>query len=138
MKIRNGFVSNSSSSSFIIGICKIDNETVFKDNVNTSNVTYKYVCEYNSQYATVDSFDGCSVSLDLSKYNPGDLIAEFDYYGCEGDYAFLIDEDDWDIDYNIVYDDNFFDEREQKIMDIFTNNKYASDGEVCIGAGRNG
>ncbi len=33
MKIRSGFVSNSSSSSFIVGVARIVNETLFREHL---------------------------------------------------------------------------------------------------------
>ena len=42
MKIRNGFVSNSSSSSFILGLAKIDDYNKFQNYINQNDIKLNY------------------------------------------------------------------------------------------------
>ncbi len=155
MKQINGFISNSSSSSFIIGVGKITDKKKFEDfcnanEIDNSNIEVLKTSEilsgkswgYNirrtddsEKVIVVDSFNGDEVSL---KFDPS-LEEEFivvTMVGDEGDYTFNKGgDDDWDPDYDI--DSSFFDDRDAKLLE-FGKDSGISDYQCSYGAGRNG
>lgn len=151
MKLRQGFVSNSSSSSFIIGVGKITDINKFRSYVEANNIKLDYNFNIKSKFdllnersysikanenkVSLESFIYSEVSLDISGLSPLDMIAIFDYGG--GD-----DSDFWDgDDYNYDIDYTHFDQNEQCIMDMFSDEKSGievSTSEISFGAGRDG
>ena len=142
MKIRSGFVSNSSSSSFIIGLANVKEEKgdfVFdipreENNWLVENLPYNVsVKEYNGKYRlTMDSFTSAEVSVDvelrdgvllLDDYGP-DEDEYFSYYDSEGDWLGY----DYDVDL-----EDFEEKSQEKYQQILEAN-----GEATYGAGRNG
>lgn len=153
-KFRSGFVSNSSSSSFIIGIgiiqdvVKFDKALVIaldnKEN-RTDDLEVKTLGEwregsggwcgpkFRNGYMVVDSFDYSEVSVKVEGLPDGTLIAVMDTQGeLTEDFEFLQDEGDWECDYSLSPT-----EEDETRMNIF----YA-DGidhaDTAGGAGRNG
>lgn len=149
MKERHGFVSNSSSSSFIIGIANAtqagrdDVGEVFDDSRLEFNKWYNTFVtglgeknegwikvkplEDGTYRLTVDSFNDLDVSC-IAKN--GDKIVALDYAGNEGDSSFMVD--DYDLDYDIGLD--FFEEDIQKQYDLINE----LGGQTYYGAARNG
>jgi hypothetical protein len=131
MKIRNGFVSNSSSSSFLIGVAKIKNlkkvESIIKD--------YYYdfkIEEFKGDYISVESFRGDELSIGNDKLDIGDKVLIIDYCGYEGDDYFMVNDDDMDyyIDINDI--------NPHFISIINKIGKYVEHLDFICGAGRNG
>lgn len=141
MKYRLGFVSNSSSSSFIIGYAKVIDSTKFmnwveKNNIkNISLLTTKEILSTKGDLFKIESFrdDALVVPISVDK---NEVFVIVDYGGNEGDSYFYHNED-YDIDYNISL--NFFDSELQDIIKaIQEGNHGLSLGQVIYGAGRNG
>jgi hypothetical protein len=134
MKYRFGFVSNSSSASFIIGLCLLTQEMVDRllaTGVNLEGYLFK-ISECNRHYLkndriSVTAFDETSVYF---RYPPDESKIEYviilDEHGDEPD------EDEWgEID---DVDSSYFSEHQLEIASIIDKNG----GETTFGSGRNG
>lgn len=167
MKIRNGFVSNSSSSSFIIGVAEIEDKAKFnkyakendislEDNYHFTLTTWKELKDkergrygeaetLRDDKIIVESFRYDEVSISSKDMKDGTMVIVYAFYGNEGDSYFYdsSDDDDWgEPNYDRVYDDKFFNASEEKILDMFGNPESSGlkkDNCVSsIGAARNG
>jgi len=145
MKIRQGFVSNSSSSSFIIGIAKIEDLEKFKNWANSfTDVKYKKISDIvnswdifkDSEKIVIEAFTGDEVQLNIKGLSEDDYVAYFDICNNEGDSYFYGDNDDYDIDYDI--DSDFFDAEQQNLISEFSEDNGLSNVILNYGAGRNG
>jgi len=149
MKIRKGFVSNSSSSSFIMGIAKINDINKLRDYIKVegidatkltilSKVDLKdkpWTVEVRGNFISVESFIGSSVELDISKLSPLDTMLIFESSG--GDDSDFWDGDEYDYDIDL----SFFDDSEIRIYDMFSDKNSGLDiktSKVAYGAGRDG
>lgn len=152
MKIRNGFVSNSSSSSFIVGVAKIDDYNIFQKYLESNNIKLNYdfkVLSYNdilekkyyfsrifNNKLIVESFQ-TDVELSTNDINDNDLICIVNIINNEGDGDFI--NDDYDLDYDI--DLSFFEKSQQKIYNMFFDKSSGLNlklSQATYGAGRNG
>ena len=141
MKKRLGFVSNSSSSSFIIGIARVTDEKKFRKFLDSNGIedieintvknllkTYDFRVKDNKIY--LESFM-TDVNTEFESMN--DKIAYYDFMG--GD-----DSDFWDGDYyNYDIDLSFFTSVERKVYNQFIKKNIGiENGSALYGAGRNG
>lgn len=145
MKVRQGFVSNSSSSSFIIGVGKVIDEdkitSYCKENgIDFEIMTVKEILEYkgwssvkrerqNKTFFVNKSFDGSDVSCEID-------VNALDEKYISVDYCQDIDEsEDGDTNYNVDPDD--FGETGSAIFGIGEQNGVTK-FDSAYGAGRNG
>ena len=144
-KIRLGFVSNSSSSSYIIGVGKLIDETAFdiyckKNGIDYEVRTTKEILEHKSRWSNVkrvignktyfvqQAFDSNEVSLQIDPYADEKFVS---IYHCED----MESNEDGEIDYDI--DSNYFNITGQAIFDI-SKEKSIENWSDIYGAGRNG
>jgi S-adenosylmethionine:tRNA-ribosyltransferase-isomerase (queuine synthetase) len=153
MKIRNGFVSNSSSSSFIVGIGKINDYSKFEKYIKENNISLdydvkvvtmsdiwegkSYITSVQGNNIIVESFQ-TDARIPIKEYIGTELFFIVDKCNNEGDNYFTHG-DDWDLDYDI--DLSFFDESDRKLYEAFFSKESGIDIEnanAYYGAGRNG
>lgn len=142
MKLRKDFVTNSSSSSFIIVAAKVENESRCRewckylglDPDKYITTASKHVWDFKPQKNElhINSFDGFGVVLSNCKSD--DLVFVFDKTGNEGDSYFGDDEPDYAIDLD------FFDDKTVKVYTEASESNLSGLGSVerTYGAGRNG
>ena len=86
MKIRNGFVSNSSSSSFILATTKENLESVISSLTEEQVALYEKMKKYITSRKKVEAF--------------GKELTIFEVFNCGGESPFMdvddYDEDDWE------------------------------------------
>lgn len=167
MKIRKSFVSNSSSSSFIIGVAEVADICKFKkyakengisleNNYDFTLTTWKELRDkerskwgdtesIKDDKIIVDSFAYDEISISSKDMKDGTMVIVYAFYGNEGDGYFYDsdDDDDWgEPNYDRVYDDNFFNASEEKMLALFGSPEAAGlkkdNCESSIGAARNG
>jgi len=141
MKKRLGFVSNSSSSSFIIGIARVTDEKKLRKYINSKGLediqisTVEDMVKMWSFTAREDKITLESFMTDVRTHfkSMDDKIAYYHIVG--GD-----DSDFWDGDYyNYDIDLDFFTTEEVECYKLFfENNIGIEDGHAMYGAGRNG
>jgi len=162
MKIRNGFVSNSSSSSFLIGIAEIadkklfdeviaQNKNLFKDNsypvskIRSSRLATCYDYSFKNDTISISSFTGAEIAcivedsgipIDEFSYDVDKEWLLINYTGDEGDDHFCYNDD---LDYDI--DESFFDGTlfESVLKWMQEPERFGlKNANYKIGAGRNG
>jgi hypothetical protein len=147
MKTRAGFVSNSSSSSFMIGIgLVVDQKKLDKYikkyqgkhnariHVFTADDVDDWYASIQGEHAVLDGFDGSRVRVNLHDKPDAKIVTLF-VCDDEGDYAFW-DESGEEMNYDIDLD--FFSKEQQELYLAFGDNSGIQKAETQYGAGRNG
>jgi len=161
MKIRSGFVSNSSSSSFVMAFAQIDDEGKFDEWCEKNDIefdgydTMKLSFDELIQKVKIDKFNrlfnidwassgGCIYFGDkeISELDQRKSFFAAEIIGDEGDYEFssVYDEDADEYHYteiNYDIDESFFSGKEEAILNISKENGL-SHIQTDYGAGRNG
>lgn len=150
MKTRMGFVSNSSSSSFICGIAEIADKTKFDDYIKQKGIELN---DYDVFVTTEEDSDNkCDVRLvgghivvdsfvtdsRVNRNKPGTMFFVVNISNDEGDYSFW-DEEYGEMNYNIDLD--YYSTRQQQLYNIFTDPTSGlnmDNADVTYGAERNG
>lgn len=152
MKTRNGFVSNSSSSSFIIGVALITNKKTLckylrENKVDKNSYKIIQVKDINDQRwditkteesIVVPSFK-TNATIPIKSLTDKDWLFYSAIENNEGDYSFSNEYDCGALDYDIDLD--FFGESDQLVYNMFNNPNIGLDvnvSDVTFGAGRNG
>jgi len=150
MKIRNSFVSNSSSSSFIIGVAKVNDLEQAKLLQEKSKwdceiISTTQILESKTEFVSksfygkpntycIEAFNGSDVRFVINPEKEEYWLA-FYYCGNEGDPFFSNDE--YDLNYDMAFDQ--FPEGIQSIASaIWSGTDGLEKGECYYGAGRNG
>jgi len=149
LKIRNGFVSNSSSSSFIIGYGVVTNETRLRKLFDKNGVQLDSYDVYllksgvdnngSKQEANIISGgNNTSIDIPLNLLNRENLLI-VSIQNNEGDYAFshYLD-DDFELDYSPAFAVNFYNKQQQFLINLFSDKTVIKNGLVKFGAERNG
>jgi len=152
MKTRAGFVSNSSSSSFIIGYGIVTDVGAFKSYCKKNKIEFVQVDpQMENWYSDVELFEqmvphdcrevygGNDTSITIPSEvadNPKGNILRVTIGNNEGDGLFW-DEESGDMRYEMANDPDFFDGWQRAVIDMFDEN-FIKDGCVYFGAERNG
>lgn len=155
MKIRTGFVSNSSSSSFIIGVGKLNNKKKFEEyclenklKIDGYDIIIYTTSELMKQigkgivkkindklFLEIESFNYNTVSMNIDP-SKEELYICIDISNDEGDHCFCnYDEEDYEPNYDI--DISFLPENQQKLFSLCNNNGVKK-LYIEYGAARNG
>lgn len=162
MKMRNGFVSNSSSSSFILGYGVIKGFNTFdkiKKFLDDNDIEYSFIDDYGDKcgYDDVNLF-ARSIQTDeriLTGGNDTELIIPREVAegynqdgfitveirndeGDGGDGGFTYNELTGDMDYEKAKHIEYYPERQQKLINLLKDKTLFSESKVVLGAERNG
>lgn len=155
MKIRTGFVSNSSSSSFLICLAKINDMekflkyveerrlTISKESpydipmlTSTSKISERkyYDIAFKNNKIVLESFRGDEVALKINPQEDENILV-LNFTGNEGDSSYPFESADGDIDYDVIDKDYF---TELGYLFDLGEEQGVSEIHYQLGAARNG
>ena len=144
MKTRNGFVSNSSSSSFIIGYAVVTDRKKFADYISLNDIEINnfdlkmydigFYLTSEDRILTGGNYTEMLVPQLLS-YN--DPIFTVQILNDEGDEAFTTETTDYELDYEIANDISYYSKEQQATIRLF-DQPFVGKHSVKFGAERNG
>lgn len=149
MKVRHGFVSNSSSSSFIVGIAEIVDKEKFDEYVKGHKIALDQYSVFITGTGSKNwevrrtedkiSVDGFAATVSAKVTSPSAIYLAVNISNDEGDYGrFSYDDRLGEIDYNI--DADYFDADQRKVYDMFfdRDSGLSMENDIQFGAARNG
>ena len=145
MKFRSGFVSNSSSSSYIIGVGKIINEAAFvlycnENNINYDIMTTKEILEFENKWRSVKRKVGNKIFFKTNSFDGNEVQTEINPNADEKFVSIhhseeIIEDGENEPNYDVSSED--FDSTGQAIFNI-ANQSFIENWQDSYGAGRNG
>jgi hypothetical protein len=146
MKTRYGFVSNSSSSSFILGYGLIKDSNKLNDYFETNNIKISYNVNIKKQYEPFEYQNenelrgGNCTTLNIPEdlYLKGDILI-VNILNDEGDEMFY-NEFSEEFDYDKAKEISFYNTEQQALINLFNNSDIIKQNnrQVVFGAERNG
>ena len=144
MKKRMGYISNSSSSSFICCYATIKDLEKAKQYIESKNINKWSKPEIKTKTEIINNYYSCDGADWAGVYCEPNYSDEYEHYlifeSCGGagdcDSDFCVTDDCYDMDYDVDYDD--FEEWEREFIEGVTEENGFIDVQIGYGAGRNG
>ena len=147
MKTRLGFVSNSSSSSYIMGYGRVKDRELFDKYISDNKIELEYNLyfldyktwnyEYNSDFEICGGNDTC-VILPEELRTEETFIARVTNDEGDSEFSTYDKHGDWDgFNYDRAREISFYDEKQQAIINLFSQ-PFMENSFVKFGAERNG
>jgi hypothetical protein len=148
MKKRTNFVSNSSSSSFIIGFGIVKDKSILEKFLKNNKIEMGYNLKILRKDEILKEYEKSDISASNETYISIPSLSDKEIYfiaeisNNEGDQHFYSeyeeDDDCYELNYSPAFKKEFFSKSQQAIIDLFSNKNIIKKGIVKFGAERNG